>query len=265
VGLLQYGFMIFIFLLAWSVPSLAARHPREPLPEYRLQISFDLPKRKALGRAIILAPPGHKLTIDAGKIDIREIRHRGEKIATGRQPGKDIVLYAQGPIQVDYEVSLKKTGDNAIDQRDIILQSGWYPLVEGFCLFKLTATLPSGYLAISEADQVTHTEKDGQAEFVFDFPYPLHDQDGLTLAASNRWVVSRESQNNIELLTYLFPEEARTWHPVTWRGPGRPWPNMKDSWAPIPTGGWPLWRTPLRWVRLSPPISLSGTEGLSPG
>ena len=80
--------------------------------------------------------------------------------------------------------------------------------MEGFCRFKLTATLPSGYLAISEADQVTHTEKDGQVEFVFDFPYPLHDQDGITLAASNRWVVSRDSQNNVELLIYLFPEDA---------------------------------------------------------
>ena len=51
-------------------------------------------------------------------------------------------------------------------------------------------------------------KKMATAEFVFDFPYPLHDEDGITLAASNRWVVSRVSQNNIELLTYLFPEDA---------------------------------------------------------
>ncbi len=207
-GLLLHGFLICLFLLVWSATGQAALHPREPLPEYRLQVSFDLPRGKVLGRATILAPQGRKLTIDPGKLDILEIRHRGEKITSGRRTGKDIVLYAQGPIQVDYELSLKKTGDTAMNQRDLILLSGWYPQVEGFCRFKLTATLPSGYLAISEADQVTHTEKDGQVEFVFDFPYPLHDQDDITLAASNHWVVSRESQNNIEFLTYLFPEDA---------------------------------------------------------
>ena len=207
-GLLRRGFLISLFLLVWSDPGQAALHPREPLPEYRLQVSFDLSRGKVLGRATILAPQGRKLTIDPGKLDILEIRHRGKKIGSGRRPGEDIVLYAQGPIQVDYEVSLKKTGDNAMDQQCLILLSRWYPLVEGFCRFKLTATLPSEYLAVSEADQVTHTEKDGQVEFVFDFPYPLHDQDGITLAASNRWVVSRDSQNNVELLIYLFPEDA---------------------------------------------------------
>jgi aminopeptidase N len=32
--------------------------------------------------------------------------------------------------------------------------------------------------------------------------------DGITLTASNRWVVSQASQNNVELFVYLFPEEA---------------------------------------------------------
>jgi aminopeptidase N len=207
-GLLQRVFLIFFLLLVWSPSGQAALHPREPLPEYRLQVSFDLPRGKVLGHATILAPQGHKLTIDPGKLNILVIRHRGEKIASDRRSGKDIVLYVQGPIQVEYEASLGKTGDNTMDQRGIILLSRWYPQVEGFCRFKLSATLPSGYMAVSEADQVTHIKRDGQTEFIFDFPYPLHDGDGITLTASNRWVVSQTSQNNVELLTYLFPEEV---------------------------------------------------------
>ncbi|MFZ2088868.1 MAG: M1 family aminopeptidase [Desulfobaccales bacterium] len=206
--LLWRGLLISFFLLIYSAPCQAALHPRGALPEYRLQVSFDLPRGKVLGRATILAPQGQKLTIDPGNLAIKEIRSRGEKIAWGGRPGKNIVLVSQGPIQIDYEVHLKKTGDIAMDQRGLILLSEWYPLVEGFCRYKLTATLPSGYLAVSEADRVTHTEKDGQAEFVFDFPHPLHEQDGITLSASNLWVVVRENHNNIELLTYLFPEDA---------------------------------------------------------
>jgi aminopeptidase N len=206
--LLQRVFLIFFLLLVWSPSGQAALHSREPLPEYRLQVSFDLLRGKVLGRATILAPQGYKLTIDPGALDILEIRHRGEKIASGHRLGKDIVLYAHGPIQVEHEASLGKTGDNTLDQRGIILLSRWYPQVEGFCRFKLSATLPSGYLAVSEADHVTRTERDGHTEFSFDFPYPVYDEDGITLAASNRWVVSQVSQNNIELLTYLFPEDA---------------------------------------------------------
>ena len=108
--LLQRVFLIFLFLLVWSAFGQAALHPREPLPEYRLQVSFDLPRGKVLGRATILAPQGHKLTIDPGQLDILEIRHHGEKITSGRRQERILYLYAQGPIQVDYEVSLEKTG-----------------------------------------------------------------------------------------------------------------------------------------------------------
>jgi aminopeptidase N len=207
-GLLQRVFLIFFVLLVWSHSGQAALHPREPLPEYRLQISFDLARGKILGHATILAPQGRRLTIDPGKLTILAIRHRGEKIGPGSGADKNIVLYVQGPIQVEYEASLGKTGDNTMDQRGIILLSRWYPQVEGFCRFKLSATLPSGYNAVSEADRVRRIEKDGQTEFIFDFPYPLDDGDGITFTASNRWVVSQASQNNVELSIYLFPEEA---------------------------------------------------------
>jgi aminopeptidase N len=206
--LLKQGFLIALFLLAWSVPGQAALHPREPLPEYRLQVSCDPAGGKVRGRAIILAPPGRRLTIDPGKLAILEVRQRGEKIPWGRRSGRDMVLYAQGPVQIDYEVSLEKSGDNTLDERGFILLSRWYPQVEGFCRFKLTAALPAGYVAVSEADRVTHTDKDGHAEFTFDFPYPLYDGDNITLAASNCWAVSRDRQNDTEILTYLFPEDA---------------------------------------------------------
>ena len=206
-GLLLRVFLIFFLLLVWSPAGQAALHPREPLPEYSLQISFDLPRGKVLGRATILAPQGHKLTIYPEKLDILEIRNGGKKILFDRRPG-NMVLYAQGPIQINYEVSLGETGDIAMNQRGLILLSRWYPQVAGFCRYKLSATLPAGYMAVSEADQVTRLEKDGQTEFIFDFPYPLDDGESITLTASNHWVVSQARQNNVELFTCLFPEEA---------------------------------------------------------
>jgi hypothetical protein len=84
----------------------------------------------------------------------------------------------------------------------------WYPRVKGFCRFKLSATLPAGFVAISEADRIIKEEKADQAIFHFDFPYPRHDSDGLSLVASNRFVTSSTTYKGIELWTYLLPAEA---------------------------------------------------------
>ena len=63
-------------------------------------------------------------------------------------------------------------------------------------------------MAISEADRIIQEEKAGQAIFHFDFPYPLHESDGISLVASNQFVTSHTTYKDIELWTYLLPEEA---------------------------------------------------------
>jgi hypothetical protein len=122
--------------------------------------------------------------------------------------GDEIVLQAAGPIHLAYEADLKTTDDNIIDERGILLQSNWYPALAGFSRIRLSATLPTGYVAVSEADRITQTEKGGATEFAFDFPHPMHDQRGLSFVASRRFEVSRDSYNHIELCTYLLPEKA---------------------------------------------------------
>jgi len=67
----------------------------------------------------------------------------------------------------------------------------WYPKVEGFCRFRLTATLPAGFVAVSEADHIIQEEKAGQAIFHFDFPYAIHELEGISLVASNQFITSR--------------------------------------------------------------------------
>jgi len=189
-------------------PVGAAIRPPQRLPEYRLHISFDIPHRKILGRATILAPRGMKLTIDPGELKIRSLTHNGKKVANRRYAGDEIVLLATGPVHLTYEADLKNTDDNIIDDRGIILSGNWYPALAGFYRVRLTATLPKGYVAVSEADRITQIQKDGAVEFAFDFPRPVHDQRGISFVASRRFEVSRDSHNHIELCTYLFPEEA---------------------------------------------------------
>ena len=183
--------------------------PPSTIPEYRLEVSFDLPRGKIKGQAVIQAPPGHKLVIDPGDLSLTKLEERGRRVAISRdQKGEPLVLFPQGPVHLTYEATLKNLDDNRINERGLVLQGMWYPRVEGFCRFKLTAMLPSGFEAISEADRIIKEEKAGQAIFHFDFPHPVHESEGISLVASNQFVTSHITYKDIELWTYLLPEEA---------------------------------------------------------
>ena len=141
--------------------------------------------------------------------DLIKLEEGGRRVAISRgQEGEPLVLFPQGPVHLTYEATLKNSDDNRIDERGLVLQGMWYPRVEGFCRFKLTAMLPTGFVAISEADRIIKEEKAGQVIFHFDFPYPVHESDGISLVASNQFVTSHTTYKDIELWTYLLPEEA---------------------------------------------------------
>ena len=70
---------------------------------------------------------------------------------------------------------------------------------------------------VSEADRIIQTVKGSTIEFAFDFPYPVHAQRGISLVASRRFEVSRDTYKDIELSTYLFPKRP-IWRPATWNG-----------------------------------------------
>jgi aminopeptidase N len=209
VGVAALGFSLFL-LLAWlPIPGQTALRPPAVMPEYHLEVSFDLTRRKIMGQAVIQAPPGHKLVINPGDLRLNKLEEGGRRVAISRnQRGEPLVLFPQGPIHLTYEATLKNSGDNHVDERGLMLQGMWYPQVEGFCRFKLTATLPSGFVAISEADRIRKEEKAGQEIFHFDFPHPIYESDGISLVASNQFITSHTTYKDIELWTYLLPEEA---------------------------------------------------------
>ncbi len=208
VGCAALSVFILLLLACLPNPSQTALLPPSTTPEYRLEVSFDLSKGKVKGRAVIQAPPGEKLVINPGNLNLIRVEERGRQLTFSRSQDKPLVLVPQGPVNLTYEGTLKSSGENRITEGGFVLMGEWYPQVEGFCRFKLTATLPVGFVAISEADRIIKEEKAAQAISHFDFPYPLHHTDGISLVASNRFVTSHTTYKGIELWTYLLPEEA---------------------------------------------------------
>jgi aminopeptidase N len=209
VGVAALGCSLFLLLLCLPSPGQTALRPPGTMPEYRLEVSFDLPRGKIKGQAVIQAPPGQKLVIDPVDLSLTTLEENGRPVALSRnRQGDPFILFPQGPVHITYEATLKNSGENRITAGGLVLQGKWYPRVAGFCRFKLTATLPAGFVAISEANRILKEEKAGQAIFHFDFPYPRHDSDGISLVASNRFVTSHTAYKGIELWTYFLPEEA---------------------------------------------------------
>jgi hypothetical protein len=205
-------FAVFLMFLASGYlvnPGYTALRPPVAIPEYSLEVTFDLPRGKIRGRVVIQAPPGQKLVIDPGDLILTKIEELGRREAIRHsQEGDSLILFPQGPILLSYVATLKNFNNNRINEREVFLQGMWYPQVEGFCRFKLTAMLPAGFVAVSEADYILKEEQAGQVIFHFDFPYPVYEADGITLVASNRFVTSHATFKHIEIWTYLLPEEA---------------------------------------------------------
>ena len=72
---------------------------------------------------------------------------------------------------------------------EIILLDGsacWYPCVDGFSTFNVTAVTPSGYEVVMEGTRVSRVEKNGVMLTTWDFPHPVG---GIYLIGDRKSVV----------------------------------------------------------------------------
>jgi aminopeptidase N len=205
---LLYSVIIAIFLHFGSAPVEAKPDNYADLPQYQLQVAFDIPQSKVKGVAKIYAPKGRRLTISLADLEVLNLRVNGKPIDLRKMADPTELEVAGGVIEIAYEGVFKDPDSNIIDQQGIILRDIWHPVVSGRCLYTLTATLTPDYEAVSEADRITKSPGEGTVTFRFEFPHPVNDSDGLTFAASHRFQVSQASYREIELYTYFFPEHA---------------------------------------------------------
>ena len=200
--------MIMVLILMSAALAHAEDQRNASLPEYNLSVSLDIAASKILGKAQIHALAGKELIIHPGELKILKSVADGNTIELAGKESQKIVLKADGIVQIDYEAAFRKSDDNIVDKRGIALRGTWYPIVEGMCIYRLKAVLPDGYIAISEAERVIRDKRGDAVEYSFEFPYPLNDEDGISLIASRNFVVTKDSYNGIEISTYLFPGEA---------------------------------------------------------
>jgi uncharacterized iron-regulated protein len=184
------------------------------VPAYDLSVSINPAGHTITGEASITLPQGEH-ALYTRSLSVTALSLDGEPLHLDPVEG---VLTVSGPgvLEVSYrgmfegsqtEGNMENVGvvsGGVISAEGISLLSGWYPEMEGRALFTLTAFLPEGFLAVSEAEEVTTRAIAGGVEYSFLFPHPLG---GINLTAG-KYVEFTGRANGTEIYAYFFPEDA---------------------------------------------------------
>ncbi|MFZ5761118.1 MAG: ChaN family lipoprotein [Thermodesulfobacteriota bacterium] len=180
-------------------------------PRLDLTVSF-VPERHLLQGVARFVHPGQEvvrlradgMTIDALRLD--GISHAAEIGADGIL----VLPAAPRPQQVEItfakEYAAKPAGNSMVDRQGIVLLDSWYPLLPWEAVISLTAEIPAGFSAISEADEISYAEQGPTRRVSFRFDHPLP----FVHFVAGPYEVSEETlPGGAILATYFFPEDRQ--------------------------------------------------------
>jgi uncharacterized iron-regulated protein len=205
--------ILLIFLLILPNIAYGLEPPEEDLLNYTLEVSFDIPASRIKGLATIPVKKGQEISLDKGELNLLYVIPDKEHLDVSGQNGMlKIIPSREGTLEIGYEGVFKGSSSgfpeeqpsSIINGGGIFLIGAWYPKPRQMCRYHLTATLPDGYEAVSEAETIKKTVKDRKTAFAFDFPHPL---DSINFIATNRYKTAKDHFGGVEILAYFFPED----------------------------------------------------------
>ncbi|RJQ56709.1 MAG: PDZ domain-containing protein [Nitrospiraceae bacterium] len=205
---------IILFIIISLLPPLVAA--AYPAPGYDLEVNINIAASEVKGLARIeVIEPGKTLLVRKGGLLINYLKLNGKQTGFNEDFGAlKIIPDEKGILEIGYRARFRDnhehginagTGGNVIDSRGVSLTSSWYPEVEGLHNYSLKVTLPKGYEAVSEAEEIKKISHDNATEFYFDFPHAL---DNINLTASDRYSVKKAVYGDVEVFVYFFTEDA---------------------------------------------------------
>ena len=180
-------------------------------PAYDLSVSFDLKKNLVIGDAKIELPGPAEIPLEG--FLIKQISFDGVPFETGLARGT-VRTDRKGVLEIRYEKTFageqhaNPLNEGAlvgsmISDRFISLTGNWYPQVKGLAVYRLSALVPDGFTAISEAEDISSSQAPGGKLYSFGFPHPVP---GIDLVAGN-YVLSKATFEGIDIYTYFFRED----------------------------------------------------------
>ncbi|MDA8168841.1 MAG: ChaN family lipoprotein [Nitrospiraceae bacterium] len=184
------------------------------MPVYNLSASFDLKNSLVRGKALIELKDAAERSIQTGKnLRISKITLNGSPFEPRMVEG-GFKVTGPGTLEIDYEGVFKGGGVQSLEnvgvvstglisEKAISLTGNWYPMLRGLAYYRLSATVPENFTAISEADTISVKTTPSGREFSFSFPHPM----GSVDLVAGDYAVSTENVDGIEVSTYFFRED----------------------------------------------------------
>ncbi len=208
---LQKMLVVYIFCLVLAhALCLSKVGNAEPLTHHRIWISFDLTKHRIRGTLDATIPQEVGAILVGKDLHITNFAINGKKIRPKIEDGR-VNLPAHpdhSRVNLDYEGFFpgkeSKIDEDTIGPEGAFLVSHWYPAADTqLALFSLTARIPQGFRAISEAEVISVKEEGRERIVTFDFPHPVP---GINFVMAP-YVVKTSQYGDTEVATYLLPED----------------------------------------------------------
>jgi hypothetical protein len=182
---------------------------------HELDISIDVHSSQLTGISRLDVKAGQEVVIRKGSLKITEFRLNDLPADYHETDGIIQMIPEQsGIIQIHYEGVFKDSSpeydvnrgivQDIIDERGVSLTGIWYPKTEDLRYYKLRVTLPKGYEAISEAEEIQKIKHRRSVEFHLKFPYPL---DSINLVASKHYKILKDRYRDVKIYAYFFRED----------------------------------------------------------
>jgi uncharacterized iron-regulated protein len=210
--------VFFIIVLLFLPPAAyAVQHGHDLIPSYELDVSFDVVNARLSGISRVYVKVGQEVVFRKGPLTVTDLRFNDKVIDFHDNSGVvKIVPDQAGVIQIKYTGVFRDDSQrhelhggvvkNIIGEKGISLTGVWYPVVDGLSYYKLKVTLPKGYEAVSEAEEIQKVKRKGNVEFYFTFSHPL---DGINFIATNKYKVLKDRFRNVEIYAYFFREDVK--------------------------------------------------------
>lgn len=210
-------YRVFIIIAILSLPATpnALAYKEGEIGENNLDVYLDVVSSQIRGISSVLVNKRQELLLQKGALKIINIKLNNKPISFYEE-GENIKIKIEeaGIIEIRYEGFFKDTStfdpvnetlQNVIDERGVSLTGIWYPRTHGLSYYRLKVTLPEGYEAISEVEEIRKVSKNGATEFYFSFPYPL---ENISLVASSNYRIIKDNFKDIEIYAYFSPENS---------------------------------------------------------
>jgi uncharacterized iron-regulated protein len=201
--------VVFLILLLVSLPISSAQALQTEVADYDLSLSFVPGKQsgKVLGTAKLTILPNHRLGLLFPEMEVTGALIRDESGRESELPEiQDALILpavnARRTLTLSFNKTVEGHGDNLISPSGIALTSNWHPLPDQPMHFKVTATLPDNFTAITESDAFPLARQGKTVRASYQQPLAA-----IHFVAGPYTIHKRQVRENLFVHSMLFPED----------------------------------------------------------